>query len=111
VRAAPTAKLPTPAAADQNKSVESAPSAPFVSKEPELARLDAPAALQVCVDAIAAALGQGPITVDVADYAAFDGRPAVVVFFTDGAGASWGWAVGPNCGLVGTDELFHARVG
>ncbi|HEV7713712.1 MAG TPA: hypothetical protein VGP16_36300 [Asanoa sp.] len=98
---------------DQSKSTERAPTTKSFGGggDPALLRLAAPAALQVCVDAIAAAHGQGPITVDVADYAAFDGRPAVVVFFTDGAGARWGWAVGPECGLAGTDELFRARVG
>ncbi|GIF46978.1 hypothetical protein DFJ67_2306 [Asanoa ferruginea] len=102
--------LPQATAGDVTKSTEKTP-ATFSSMEGPLARLNAAAALQVCVDAIAAAHGQGPITVELADYAAFDGRPAVVVFFTDGAGARWGWAVGPDCGLAGTDELFRARVG
>ncbi|GIF69890.1 hypothetical protein Ais01nite_79250 [Asanoa ishikariensis] len=79
--------------------------------EPELLRLDAAAALAVCVDAIAQAHGQGPITVSAADFASYQGRPAVMVFFTDSAGVRWGWAVGPDCGPGGTDELFRARVG
>jgi hypothetical protein len=114
LRAARSGLTPSPPprapAANQSKSIESAPSQ-FSSADGPLARLNAPAALQLCVDAIAEAHGQGSITVDVADYAAFDGQPAVVVFFTDGAGARWGWAVGPDCGLAGTDELFRARVG
>ena len=105
-----TGQSPGPVA-DQDNSTKSAPTTKFNGDERALGRLDAPAALQVCVDAIAAAHGQGQITVDAADYAAFDGRPAVVVFFTDGARDRWGWAVGPDCGLAGTDELFHARVG
>ncbi|MEV4621728.1 hypothetical protein AB0J74_23845 [Asanoa sp. NPDC049573] len=105
-----TGPTPGPMAAQDN-STESAPTAKSGVHDRTLSRLDAPAALQVCVDAIAAANGSGPITVETADYATFDGRPAVVVFFTDGAGVRWGWAVGPDCGLAGTDELFHARVG
>ncbi|MEV4535637.1 hypothetical protein AB0J82_17585 [Asanoa sp. NPDC049518] len=81
------------------------------SVEPELLRLNAEAALAVCVDAIAQAHGQGPITVSAADFSSYQGRPAVIVFFTDSAGLRWGWAVGPDCGPGGTDELFRSRVG
>ncbi|SNT46849.1 hypothetical protein SAMN05421812_106430 [Asanoa hainanensis] len=79
--------------------------------EPELFRLNGAAALAVCVDAIAQAHGQGPITVSAADFSSYQGRPAVIVFFTDSAGVRWGWAVGPDCGPGGTDELFRTRVG
>ncbi|GIF71151.1 hypothetical protein [Asanoa siamensis] len=111
-----------PGAASRS-SVSSKPAAPFATEEggqnmatdgaavaPELLRLSGAAALDLCVDAIQRAHGQGPITVDVADFAAYDGRPALVVFFTDSAGGRWGWVVGPDCGPGGTDELFRSRV-
>jgi len=79
--------------------------------EPELLRLDGDAALALCVGAIEQALGQGPITVSAADFASYQGRPAVLIFFTDSSGARWGWAVGPDCGPAGTDDLIRARVG
>ncbi|GIF56258.1 hypothetical protein [Asanoa iriomotensis] len=78
---------------------------------PELARLGMAAALAICVDAIAREHGQGPINVTAADFASYQGRPALIVFFTDAASARWGWAVGPDCGPGGTDELFRSRVG
>ncbi|MEV0714678.1 hypothetical protein [Asanoa sp. NPDC050611] len=102
-----SSKSPATFQSDGRASQES--SAKAVS--PELARLGMGAALAVCFDAIAKELGQGPIVVSAADFASYDGRPAVIVFFTDASGAQWGWAVGPDCGPGGTDELFHSRVG
>jgi len=80
------------------------------SVDPSLRRLTAPAALSICVEAIAQAHGQGPITVQAADFASYEGQPAVVVFFTDAAGARWGWAAGPDCGPAGADTLFSAPI-
>jgi hypothetical protein len=79
--------------------------------DPELLRLNGDAALAVCVGAIEQELGRGPITVSAADFASYQGRPAVLIFFTDSSGARWGWAVGPDCGPGGTDDLIRARVG
>ncbi|MDG4822157.1 hypothetical protein O7635_09855 [Asanoa sp. WMMD1127] len=79
--------------------------------DPELLRLSTGAALAVCVEAITRAHGQGPLTVDAADFASYQGRPAVLVFFSDPSGARWGWAVGPDCGASGPDDLFRSRVG
>jgi len=80
------------------------------SVDPALRRLTAPAALSICVEAIAQAHGQGPITVQAADFASYEGQPAVVVFFTDAAGARWGWASGSDCGPAGADTLFSTPV-
>ena len=83
----------------------------FSTIDPSLARLEDPAALQVCLDAIGLAHGSAPVTVTGVDYARFEGRPALVVVFTDRTGGRWAWASGPDCGVAGTDELYSARVG
>ncbi|MCW3842348.1 hypothetical protein ONA70_19810 [Micromonospora yasonensis] len=78
-----------------------------------LDRLARPGPLDDCLTAIDAEHGSGPITVDLVDYASFQGRPAVVVAFVDRAGARWAWASGPECGLPGSgaDTRFRTRVG
>ena len=77
-----------------------------------LARLRPVAALQDCLDAIAGAHQAGPITVQTADYARFDGSPALVVRFSAADGI-WTWVSGPQCGRpgVGADTTFSVRVG
>jgi len=102
-RSAATASSPGTLSAPEN-----ATGAPVA---PELARLRDPAALASCVDAIATARGQGPITVEAADFATYQERPAVIVFFVDATGGRWAWVAGPACGPAGADELFSGRVG
>jgi hypothetical protein len=74
-----------------------------------LARLNATATLQQCLDLIAAANGAGPITTETVDYAKFEGKPAIVVRFTAGNGA-WAWASGPSCGTVSGHADTLAKV-
>ncbi|MEU6072594.1 hypothetical protein [Micromonospora sp. NPDC047074] len=78
-----------------------------------LDRLTDPGALAACIEAIRAEHGNGPLVVEVVDYARFQGLPALVVRFTDAAGASWAWATGPECGVPGSgsDSRHRARVG
>lgn len=78
-----------------------------------LRRLNAPAALRACLDAISAAHQRLITTVDLVDYAAFDGTPALVVMFTDADGVRWAWVSGPACGdgAAGPATVFVARVG
>ncbi|MFR9774501.1 hypothetical protein ACL02O_00380 [Micromonospora sp. MS34] len=78
-----------------------------------LQRLTRPAALDACLTAIDAEHGSGPITVQLVDYASFQGSPALVVTFVDPAGARWAWASGPDCGVPGSgaDTRFRTRVG
>ncbi|MER7419997.1 hypothetical protein ABT346_24995 [Micromonospora peucetia] len=78
-----------------------------------LDRLTDPAALGTCISAIRAEHGNGPLVVDVVDYARFQGRPALVVRFTDATGAHWAWASGPECGVPGSgsDSRYRTRVG
>ncbi|MEH1164914.1 hypothetical protein V6V47_05975 [Micromonospora sp. CPCC 205539] len=78
-----------------------------------LARLTAEAALTVCLTDIAAEHRVGPLVFEVIDYAAFQSMPALVVRFTDAAGARWAWVSGPECGLPGSgsDSRYSARVG
>ncbi|GAB3949827.1 hypothetical protein GCM10027614_49230 [Micromonospora vulcania] len=54
-----------------------------------------------------------PLVVEVIDYAAFQGEPALVIRFTDSAGARWVWVSGPECGVPGSgsDNRYSARVG
>jgi hypothetical protein len=81
------------------------------AQEPELNRLQAPDALQKCLDAIGRENGFGPISPTTVDYARYDGSPAIVVRFTAGNG-SWAWASGPSCGTSsgGADTLGKAPV-
>jgi hypothetical protein len=80
--------------------------------DPALDRLRAQAALQTCIDAIAAQHGAGQITPQAIDFARFDGKPAVIVTFL-AAGESWVWASGPECGTrgVGAATLASVKVG
>ncbi|SCL60492.1 hypothetical protein GA0070606_3281 [Micromonospora citrea] len=78
-----------------------------------LDRLTDPAALGACIRQIGAEHGSGPLVVDVVEYARFQGLPALVVRFTDAAGARWAWASGPECGVPGSgsDSRYRTRVG
>ncbi|WP_326564630.1 hypothetical protein [Micromonospora peucetia] len=78
-----------------------------------LDRLTDPAALGTCIGEIKAEHGNGPLVVEVVDYARFQGRPALIVRFTDATGAHWAWASGPECGVPGSgsDSRYRTRVG
>ncbi|MGW4498179.1 hypothetical protein ACWENR_06120 [Micromonospora sp. NPDC004336] len=78
-----------------------------------LDRLADPAALSACIREIGTEHGAGPLVVDVVEYARFEGLPALVVRFTDGTGARWAWASGPECGVPGSgsDSRYRTRVG
>ncbi|MFC0029759.1 hypothetical protein ACFFMM_09520 [Micromonospora chaiyaphumensis] len=78
-----------------------------------LERLARPEALASCLSEIGAEHRAGPLTVDLIDYARFQGRPALVVTFTDAGGARWAWVSGPECGVPGSgaDTRFTTRVG
>ena len=77
-----------------------------------LSRLRAQEALLACIDAISDGNGAGAVTAQTADYARFDGVPAVIVQFT-AANGTWVWAVGPECGARGgdADKLGVVKVG
>ncbi|MGI5146494.1 hypothetical protein ACQEVC_08940 [Plantactinospora sp. CA-294935] len=76
-----------------------------------LERLADRSVLAACLDAIATAHAQGPVAVDLVDYATFQGRAALVVVFTDRSGARWAWVTGPNCGSSAADLIYQSRVG
>ncbi|WP_144119915.1 hypothetical protein [Catellatospora sichuanensis] len=65
---------------------------------------ESPVALANCLNAIQTAL---PGTVTWADFARFEGRPAVVVTVDTTSGAWW-FVAGPQCGENGADELFRS---
>lgn len=79
----------------------------------DLERLADRSVLARCLDAVAAAHAQGPVVVDLVDYAAFEGRAALVVVFIDRSGSRWAWVTGPNCGSSssGADVAYQTRVG
>ncbi|MEU8259687.1 hypothetical protein AB0C02_03570 [Micromonospora sp. NPDC048999] len=99
------------AAAEGWKASEVAP--PRFSAADGLDRLARPEALQSCLRAIGAEHAAGPLTVELIDYASFEGRPALVVTFLDAHGERWAWASGPECGVPGSgaDTRFRTRVG
>ncbi|MER7459092.1 hypothetical protein [Micromonospora sp. NPDC126480] len=78
-----------------------------------LDRLEDPGALTACLATIGAEHGHAPMTVDLVDYARFQGVPALVVRFTDATGARWAWVSGPECGVPGSgsDSRYRTRVG
>ena len=55
--------------------------------------------------------GRGPIALDVADYARFNGTPALVVRFS-ADGQQWAWVSGPDCGTDtgGADTRYRVQV-
>ncbi|MEU8000640.1 hypothetical protein AB0B66_05625 [Catellatospora sp. NPDC049111] len=61
-------------------------------------------ALATCFAAISTVL---PGTVTGADFARFEGRPALIVT-VDTATGGWWFVAGPQCGQTGPDELFRA---
>ncbi|WP_406073780.1 hypothetical protein [Micromonospora sp. NBC_01638] len=79
----------------------------------QLARLTDEAALTTCLADVAAEHGSAPLAVEVLDYARFQGEQALVIRFTDAAGARWAWVSGPECGVPGSgsDSRYSARVG
>ncbi|WP_229399079.1 hypothetical protein [Micromonospora okii] len=78
-----------------------------------LDRLTGPDALAGCLTAVSAEHRAGPLTVDLVDYARFQGDPALVVRFLDPSGARWAWVSGPECGVPGSgaDTRYRTRVG
>lgn len=83
------------------------------STVPGLERLADRAARVVCLAAVTAAYGAGPLVVDLVDYASFEGSPALVIVFVDRAGERWVWVVGPGCGHPPSvaDTRYRTRVG
>ncbi|MEV0722132.1 hypothetical protein AB0I37_05065 [Micromonospora purpureochromogenes] len=78
-----------------------------------LLRLAAPDALDTCLTEVAAEHGRGAITVELLDYASFQGEPALVLRFADPSGERWAWASGAECGVPGSgaDTRYRAQVG
>lgn len=78
-----------------------------------LGRLADPAALTGCLEAVATVHANGPIAVDVIDYATFESTPALVLVLVDGVGERWVWVTGPACGepTAGPDTRYRSRVG
>jgi len=78
-----------------------------------LDRLTRPEALESCLSAISAEHAAGTLTVELVDYASFQGSPALVVTFLDASGERWTWVSGPECGVPGSDAdtRFRTRVG
>lgn len=66
-----------------------------------------------CLSAVAAEHGSAPLTVEVIDYARFQGEQALVIRFTDATGTRWAWVSGPECGVPGSgsDSRYSTRVG
>ena len=86
------------------------PQRPAAGGLDRLARSDS---LGSCLRAIGAEHAAGPLTVELIDYASFEGRPALVVTFLDAGGERWAWVSGPECGVPGSgaDTRFRTRVG
>lgn len=114
--AVPSAGWPAPLGPTAGKTglaPQDAPQAGRTTIPTELARLTDPAALDACLDAVAAEHAAGTAAVQVVDFAAYEGSPSLVVLFADAGGARWAWVAGPNCGLPGSgaDTRHESRVG
>ncbi|MEU8090445.1 hypothetical protein [Micromonospora chalcea] len=117
----PTGAKSTPQdmAAPSGAARENGPETPLYSDKYRagafagLDRLTRPDTLAACLTAIGAEHGATPLTIDMIDYARYQGAPALVVTFADATGARWGWASGPECGVPGSgaDTRFRTRVG
>ncbi|MBV1852215.1 hypothetical protein [Catellatospora tritici] len=90
-----TPEAPKSAAAD-GYSVDRVPAAlqPLAASQPALAG---------CLNAV---LSTVPGTVELVDFARFEGRPAVVISIA-GPDRHWVVVAGPQCGVGGSDELFR----
>lgn len=90
-----------------------APGDERLSEGAGLDRLTGREALDACLGAISSEHAGGTVTVDLIDYASFQGRPALVVTFVDAGGARWAWVSGPECGVPGSGAgtRFRTRVG
>ncbi|RQW98808.1 hypothetical protein DKL51_09750, partial [Micromonospora globispora] len=90
-----------------------APGDERLSEGAGLDRLTGREALDACLGAISSEHAGGAVTVDLIDYASFQGRPALVVTFVDAGGGRWAWVSGPECGVPGSgaDTRFSTRVG
>ncbi|MEV1286767.1 hypothetical protein [Micromonospora sp. NPDC049679] len=93
------------------QDASTAPSLPAVP--PALRRLADPGALSACLGTLTTAHGRGPVSVDLVDYASFQGSPALIVAFANAAAERWVWVAGPQCGSdeTGPDTRYIARVG
>jgi hypothetical protein len=78
-----------------------------------LDRLAGEDALDACLGAVSTEHGAGLISVDLVDYARFQGVPALIIRFSDPSGARWAWVSGPECGVPGSgaDTRYRTRVG
>ncbi|MFG1949656.1 hypothetical protein [Micromonospora sp. NPDC048830] len=78
-----------------------------------LDRLAGQDALAACLAAVSVEHGAGPLTVEMVDYARFQGAPALVVRFLDPSMQRWAWVSGPECGVPGSgaDTRYRTRVG
>jgi hypothetical protein len=75
-----------------------------------LARLGSEPALTACLDAVAGTVEPAPSTIDVVDFASFQGEPALVIWLTTTEGEQWAWVAGPDCGSAGADIRFGTPV-
>lgn len=66
-----------------------------------------------CVAAVEQAYAPTQVTLVLADFAHFDGEPAVVIWITTIDGNRWVSVVGPDCGRsgAGVDERYRAQIG
>jgi hypothetical protein len=107
--AARAAASPAPQGAKVERSSPQESLLDTQSVVPALQRLSVREALIACIEAIAAEHGAGPVSVESADYARFEGSPALVVRFTASNG-TWAWVSGPDCGAPGAAADTHHRV-
>lgn len=70
--------------------------------DPALRRLADRPALSACLDAITTARGGDPVAVQAIEFARFEGRPALIVWF-DADDEQWVWVSGPACGTRAGD--------
>jgi hypothetical protein len=107
----PVAVREAPEDTNRTKASPRAPAVSQLDADP-LRRLQARDALLACLEAIARQRGGAPIAVQAVDYARFEGDPALIVRFV-ADGATWAWAVGPECGTlaIGANALGTLQVG
>jgi hypothetical protein len=92
------AATPAPKAASPQSVYGAAPPVPS-----GLERLSDRHALHACLDAVAMVLPGQPTLVD---YSYFEGRPALVISITTPSG-KWSLVAGPDCGVIGADEIYR----
>jgi hypothetical protein len=117
-RQAPLSQSDAAAGGSGAPTTKQAPAAPqpiaeLRARAPQpLRRLTDPAALTACLQSITKVYAHPATTVQVVDFASFEGAPALVAVLASTDGQRVAWVAGPDCGTpaAGADTVYTSAV-